>query len=53
MFQNKKKQNEEMELEEKYIEALRRKRVPLLTLDSRWHQLFPDHLKTKKLAKLE
>ena len=53
MFQNKTKQNEEMVLEEKYIEALRRKRVPLLTLDSRWHQLFPDHLKTKKLAKLE
>lgn len=53
MFQNKKKKSEEMELEEKYIEALRRKRVPLLTLDPRWHQLFPDHLKTKKLAKLE
>ena len=53
MFQNKRKQNEEMELEEKYIEALKRKRVPLLTLDPRWHQLFPDHLKTKKLAKLE
>lgn len=53
MFQNKKKQSGEMELEEKYIEALKRKRVPLLTLDPRWHQLFPDHLKTKKLAKLE
>ncbi len=53
MFQNKKKKSQEMELEEKYIEALKRKRVPLLTLDPRWHQLFPDHLKTKKLAKLE
>lgn len=53
MFQNKKKQNEEMELEEKYIVALKRLRVPLLTLDPRWHQLFPDHLKTKKLMKLE
>ena len=53
MFQNRKKQNEEMELEEKYIVALKKKRVPLLTLDPRWHQLFPDHLKTKKLIKLE
>lgn len=53
MFQNKKKQSEEMELEEKYIVALKQKRVPLLTLDPRWHQLFPDHLKTKKLIKLE
>lgn len=53
MFQNKKKQSEEMELEEKYIVALKKKRVPLLTLDPRWHQLFPDHMKTKKLSKLE
>lgn len=53
MFQNRKKQSEEMELEEKYIVALKKKRVPLLTLDPRWHQLFPDHLKTKKLIKLE
>lgn len=53
MFRNKKKQAEEMQLEEKYIQALKQKRVPLLTLDARWHQLFPDHLKTKKLIKLE
>lgn len=53
MFQFRKKKTEEMELEEKYIAALKKKRVPLLTLDPRWHQLFPDHLKTKKQIKLE
>lgn len=53
MFQKNRKQDEEMALEEKYIVALKKKRVPLLTLDPRWHQLFPDHLKTKKLKKLE
>lgn len=44
---------QEFELEEKYTKALKQLNVPLLTLDPRWHQLFPDHLKTKKLKKLE
>lgn len=52
MIRNGKKSKEE-ELEEKYLEALRQVRVPLLTLDPRWHQLFPDHRKTKRLAQLE
>lgn len=49
----KKNKTEEMELEEKYLRELKKLRVPLLTLDARWHQLFPDHLKTKKLKRLE
>lgn len=52
MFHNDKKA-QEMEAEEKYLNELRKVRVPLLTLDPRWHQLFPDHLKTKQLVKLE
>lgn len=52
MFHNDKKA-QEIELEEKYLEALKHVKVPLLTLDPRWHQLFPDHLKTRQLAKLE
>lgn len=52
MFGRAKKQ-EEFELEEKYIRALKQSKVPLLTLDPRWHQLFPDHFKTRKLKKLE
>lgn len=49
----KKKKTEEMQLEEKYLKELKKLRVPLLTLDARWHQLFPEHMKTKKLARLE
>ena len=49
----KKNTNQEFELEEKYTKALKKLTVPILTLDPRWHQLFPDHLKTKKLKKLE
>lgn len=52
MFQKNKKQ-EDRELEGRYWEALRNKRVPILTLDPRWHALFPDHLKSKKMIRLE
>jgi len=51
-MRNGKKAREE-ELEERYLESLRHVKVPLLTLDPRWHQLFPDHLKTRKLVHLE
>ncbi len=47
------KRTKEEELEERYLESLRYVKVPLLTLDPRWHQLFPDHLKTRKLVHLE
>lgn len=49
----KKKKTGEMQLEEKYLTELKKLRVPLLTLDARWHQLFPEHKKTKRLARLE
>lgn len=52
MFRNDKK-TQEIEAEERYLKELRKVKVPLLTLDSRWHQLFPEHLKTKQLIKLE
>ena len=52
MFHNDKKA-QELELEDRYFEALKHVKVPLLTLDARWHQLFPDHLKTRELVKLE
>ena len=47
------KRTKEEELEERYLESLRYVKVPFLTLDPRWHQLFPDHLKTRKLVHLE
>ncbi|MDD7402342.1 MAG: hypothetical protein SO170_09720 [Butyribacter sp.] len=52
MFGREKKQ-QEFELEEKYVNALKQLTVPILTLDPKWHQLFPDYLKTKRLKKLE
>lgn len=52
MFNNEKKA-QDSELEAKYLEALKKVQVPLLTLDARWHQLFPEHLKTRQLVKLE
>jgi len=47
------RKSKEEEQEERYLESLRNVEVPLLTLDQKWHQLFPDHLKTKYLKKLE
>lgn len=52
MFRNEKKA-QEIEAEERYLKALRKVKVPMLTLDARWHQLFPEHLKTRQLSKLE
>lgn len=52
MFHNEKK-IQELEEESRYFEALKSVKVPLLTLDPRWHQLFPEHKKTKQLEKLE
>ncbi len=33
--------------------ALRGKEIPLLTIDARWHELFPQHGKTAEIRKLE
>lgn len=45
--------NQEDVLTEQNIRALEKIQVPLLTIDPRWHQLFPEHLKTKTLIKKE
>ena len=44
---------DEPEWEGRYWNALQKKRVPLLTLDPRWHQLFPEHTKSKELKRKE
>ncbi len=36
-----------------YRQALKNKKYPLLTLDPGWHELFPDHRKTKTIRQLE
>ncbi len=38
---------------EKLMEALKDKRLPILTLDEKWYGLFPDHMKTLKIKKDE
>lgn len=35
------------------MQLLRRRRVPILTLDERWHRLFTEEEKTERLKKLE
>lgn len=54
IFRRRKKlENQEDVLTEQNIRALEKIQVPLLTLDPKWHQLFPEHLKTKTLIKKE
>lgn len=38
---------------EEFKKALRNHKIPLLTLDVRWHSLFPEHEKTSKMKSLE
>ena len=49
----KKKKKSELEMEYQYMQALRGKEVPLLTLDAGWHRIFPDFRKTGEIKKLE
>jgi hypothetical protein len=52
MSKRKKKQQEE-EMNLYFLRALRNKKIPLLTLDARWHDLFPDYRKTSEIKELE
>ena len=45
----KKKTNTNLE----YEEIIHHRKLPLLTLDNRWHQLFSDETKTSEIKKLE
>jgi hypothetical protein len=36
-----------------YLDALKNKQIPILVLDQKWHELFPDHRKTDEIRKLE
>lgn len=51
MARRKKRQNEEMDYY--FLQALKNKKVPLLPLDARWHELFPDFRKTSAIKSLE
>lgn len=47
----KKKENEVDAID--YKQILLGKKIPLLTLDPRWHELFPEHMKTPAIKKAE
>lgn len=49
----KKNKSEDEILDEYFMEVLAGKHIPLLTLDVRWHSLFPDHRKNSEIKKLE
>ena len=45
----KKKQSKDMTYF--YLDALKNKQIPVLVLDPKWHELFPDFRKTDKIKK--
>lgn len=49
MAKKKEKETESID----YKQLLRGKKIPLLILDPRWHELFPDHMKTPAIKKAE
>ncbi len=53
MAKRKRRQQEEDELTLYFLKVLEKKRIPLLTLDARWHDLFPDFRKTGAIRALE
>ena len=48
-----KAQAEDAERVLRYMQALQGKKIPLLTLDAKWHALFPDFRKTREIKRLE
>lgn len=47
----KNKNNTDMDYE--YIQALKNKKIPLLVLDPKWHELFPEYRKNSEIKALE
>lgn len=47
------KKEEESELNRDIMAMISRCNIPVLTLDERWHGLFPEHKKTQKIRELE
>lgn len=49
----KRKKNQSADMDYVYIEALKNKKIPLLVLDPKWHELFPEHRKNDEIKELE
>lgn len=50
---DRKKRQKQDDMDYVYLQSLKGKHIPLLTLDARWHELFPDHRKTREIRSLE
>ena len=49
----KRKRQEEEQRTVYFLESLQNRQIPLLPLDARWHELFPDFRKTNRIKALE
>lgn len=49
----KRKRQEEEQRTVYFLESLQNRQIPLLPLDARWHELFPDFRKTSRIKALE
>lgn len=49
----KRKRQEEEQRTVYFLESLQNRQIPLLPLDARWHELFPDFRKTCRIKALE
>ena len=49
----KRKRQEEEQRTVYFLESLQNRQIPLLPLDARWHELFPDFRKTRRIKALE
>ena len=48
-----KRKNQDEEMQAFFLQAIHNKKIPLLTLDARWHELFPNFRKTSGIKRLE
>lgn len=49
----KKKKKQDQDMTYYYLDALKNKKIPILVLDQKWHELFPDFRKTDDIRELE
>lgn len=52
-MERKRRKVQEEQMDYLYMQALKGKKIPLLTLDPKWHALFPDFRKNREIKQLE
>jgi len=53
IFMRGRKKRKDDEEDYMYMQALRNKKIPLLVLDPKWHELFPEYRKTSEIKRRE